>query len=301
MTRNTKKVLLAVTFLLSGLFASIGFSAVVSTNEDNSAVAPGNQLVEVASGLYVFGPGMAYGVFLVTDESVVVIDPINSTVARNMKAAITSVTDLPVSHLLYSHNHWDHIGGGQVFKDDGATILAHRQIADWLSIHPNLNPEVLVPDQTWDGERHDLTVGGKQIELHHFGPSHGLGMTVFRFPAENAVFVVDLIVPERVGFAYMPDFTPRGWLASLDKIEALEFDQIMFGHKDAVGPRSSLNAQRQFVLDLQNEINTQLKALGNPMKVIENLELPKYKDWAGYDVWLKMNAWRIMLETTMGH
>jgi glyoxylase-like metal-dependent hydrolase (beta-lactamase superfamily II) len=260
----------------------------------------GFALVEVADGLYSFGDGGAYGAFLVTDEGVIVMDTVSTTQAPLMMDAIKSVTDQPVKYLLYSHNHWDHISGGQIFKDAGAIVLAHQDVYDWLANHPTPNPNVVVPDLTWNGARHDIVLGGKTVELHHFGPSHGQGMTVFRFPAENTIFTVDLVVPKRVGFAYMPDFTPRGWMATLAEMEQLEFETVMFAHNAAFGPRSSLTEQREFLEDLQNEIVTRMQAGENPGEIVNTIELPKYQDWAGYDAWLTMNAWRIMLEMFMG-
>ncbi len=268
---------------------------------DEGDFQPTFATVEVADGLYSFGNGEVFGAFMVTDEGVIVMDSVNPMFASLMQAAIKGVTDQPVRYLIYSHNHWDHIGGGQLFKDAGAIVLAHHDIYDWLANHPAPSPDVVIPDLTWNGARHDIVLGGKTVELHHFGPSHGEGMTVFRFPAENAIFTVDLVVPKRVGFAYMPDFTPRGWIATLYAIEELEYETVMFSHNAAFGPRSAVTEQREFLEDLQNEIVTRMQAGENPSEIVETIELPKYQDWAGYDAWLSMNAWRIMLEMFMGH
>ncbi len=259
------------------------------------------EAVEVAEGIYNFGDGQTFGAFMVTNEGVIVMDSINPQHASQMLAAIQDITDQPIRYLVYSHNHWDHIGGGQVFKEAGATILSHKDINAWLVNHPTPNPAVLIPDETWEGKRHDVVLGGRTVELYHFGPSHGEGMTVFRFPAEQIIFTVDLVVPKRVGFAYLPDFSPRGWIATLSAMEQLEFDTVMFSHGAAFGPRSSVVEQREFLQDLQAEIISRMQAGENPFAVVNTIELPKYQDWAGYDDWLSMNAWRMMLEMWMGH
>ena len=147
-------------------------------------------------------------------------------------------------------------------------------------------------------------LGGRTVELYHFGPSHGEGMTVFRFPEGNTIFTVDLVVPKRVGFAYMPDFTPRGWIATLYAIEELEYENVMFSHNAAFGPRSSVTEQREFLEDLSAELFAMMERGENPFEVFGNpnaIELPKYQDWAGYDTWLGLNAQRILLEMVMGH
>ena len=267
---------------------------------DEGAFQPTFATVEVADGIYSFGNGEVFGAFMVTDEGVIVMDSVNPMFAALMRAAIQGVTDQPIRYLIYSHNHWDHIAGGQVFKDAGATILSHIDIHDWLADHPAPNPAVLVPDETWEGNRYDVVLGGRTIELYHFGPSHGEGMTIFRFPEEQIIFTVDLVVPKRVGFLYMPDFSPRGWIATLEAMEELEFETVMFAHNAAFGPRSSVTEQREFLQDLQAELIARMQAGENPCASVETIELPKYQEWAGYDEWLSMNAWRIMLEMWMG-
>ena len=260
----------------------------------------GFHMVQVVEDIYAVGNTMTYGMFMVTDEGVIVIDSIEPNAAAIMMDGIRSVTDQPITHLIYSHSHWDHISGGQIFKDAGATVLAHEDNTNYLVNHPAPSPAVVLPDESWSGERHDIVLGGKTVELHHMGPSHGEGMTVFRFPETNAAFIVDLVVPKRVGFAYMPDFTPRGWLESLDKIEALEFETIVFGHNAASGPRSTVTEQKQFILDLQEHIMTRLQAGEDAMAIVDSIDLPQYEEWMGYDMWISMNGWRIMMEMMMG-
>jgi len=312
MTRSISKLQLFPLVLIVFLIFTACSSGQQATATDTDSTGPATEnteanpappafaLVEVTDGIYSFGNGNTFAAFMVTDEGVVVMDPINPDHAARMMDAIRSVTDQPIKYLIYSHNHWDHISGGQVFKDAGATVLSHRETSDWLVNHPAPNPAVVIPDETWDGARHDIVLGGRTVELYQFGPSHGEGMTVFRFPAEQTIFTVDLVVPKRVGFAYMPDFTPRGWIASLKEMEKLEFETVMFSHNAASGPRSSVTEQREFLEDLQAEIVTRMQAGENPFQIVNTFELPKYQDWAGYDDWLTMNAWRIMLEMFMG-
>ncbi|MBV7337837.1 MBL fold metallo-hydrolase [Chloroflexi bacterium TSY] len=268
---------------------------------DEGAFQPTFEAIEVADGIYSFGNGGVFGAFMVTDEGVIVMDSVNPNFAALMLAAIQEVTDQPIRYLIYSHNHWDHIAGGQVFKNVGATVLSHIDVHEWLVNHPTPNPSVLIPDETWDGERHDVVLGGRTVELYHFGPSHGEGMTVFRFPEEQTIFTVDLVVPKRVGFAYLPDFSPRGWIATLNAMEELEFETVMFSHNAAFGPRSSVTEQREFLEDLRAELLARMQAGESPFAIVETIELPKYQEWAGYDDWLSMNAWRVMLEMWMGH
>jgi glyoxylase-like metal-dependent hydrolase (beta-lactamase superfamily II) len=53
---------------------------------------------------------MYQSMFLVYDRGVVVIDAPPSS-AKHIPEAIAEVTPLPITHVIYSHSHIDHIGG----------------------------------------------------------------------------------------------------------------------------------------------------------------------------------------------
>lgn len=252
----------------------------------------------VAPGLYSFGGGLAFNAFMITDEGVIVMDSFDKDFAKESLEAIRRLTDKPIRYLIYSHNHYDHIGGGEVFKAEGATILSHEATAQWLKRHPSA--EVVMPDQTWSGAKSELKLGRGAINLVYFGANHGEGMTVFQFPNERAVYTVDLVVPHRVGFAYMPDFSPREWERTLAEMDALDFEQVMYAHNAPVGPRSSVADQLRYLRDLRAAIETELKK-GTPfMQIPDTVKLPQYATWDGYAQWLPMNAWRVLLEIAMG-
>jgi len=259
---------------------------------------PAFETTEVAEGLYSFGNGFVYNAFLVTDEGVIVMDPVDPNHAQRTLEAIREITDLPIQYLIYSHNHYDHISGGQVFKDAGATVLSHENTAAWLAEHPN--PNVVMPDETWSGDSFTLTSGGRDIVLHFFGPNHGEGMTVFEFPDTRAIFTVDLVIPQRVGFAYMPDFFPMEWERTLTEMLELDFDTVMYAHNVPFGERETVTLQLQFLQDLRAAVITELQSGTNFTDIPNVVELPQYADWSGYEEWLPMNVWRIMLEMFMG-
>ncbi len=259
---------------------------------------PAYQTTEVAPGLYSFGAGLAFNAFMVTDDGVVVMDSFDKDFAKASLEAIRQVTDKPIRYLVYSHNHYDHIGGGEVFKAAGATILSHEATANWLKGHPS--PDVAMPDKTWSGPKSQLKLGKSLINLLYFGPNHGEGMTVFEFPREKVIFTVDLVVPKRVAFAYMPDFSPKEWERTLAEMIKLDFSQVMFAHNAPVGPRTSVADQLKFLQDLRAAIFAELKK-GTPFMQIPNVvKLPQYEHWNGYEEWLPMNAWRVLLEIAMG-
>ena len=72
--------------------------------------------------------------FVVTPAGVVVIDALGSpALARELLAAVARITPLPVTHVLVTHYHADHIYGLQVLHDAGARIVAHEKAREYLT------------------------------------------------------------------------------------------------------------------------------------------------------------------------
>ncbi|MCP9199651.1 MBL fold metallo-hydrolase [Gramella sp. GC03-9] len=251
--------------------------------------------IEAQENIYLVGD-RTFSLFYVTDSSVVVIDPINISHAETTLKAIREITDKPISHLFYSHNHWDHISGGKVFKDEGATIISHIRAKENI---PE-NDDVLIPDETWGGPSKTYLIGNKELQLHYFGRNHGAGMTVFRFPEHNAVFIIDLVVPDRVLYAYLPDADPSQWRKSLEKIQSLEFDQVLMSHVRAIGNRDDLQLMQDYFRDLYEAVETELENDTPFFEIPKKVKLPQYAHLKNYEEWLEMNVWRILMEKSIG-
>lgn len=256
----------------------------------------------IAEDVYSFTAGMGYtSMFVVTTDGVVAVESINTKHATAFLKAITEVTDQPVKYLIQTHNHWDHTGGGQVFRDAGAKIVAHQEAIEWM--RANQGRDVVIPDQSWDAKRKDITLGGMTIELHYLGMSHGQGMSVIRVAQQKVIYIADVVTPDRVMFTIGPDFHINELKRALSEIEALSFDTAIFSHPDndtAIGDKSDVVKGREYIEDLQGAIVAEFKKGTNFYKIPGIIKLPKYKDWKMYEEWLPMNTWRVMLDMYMG-
>lgn len=261
-----------------------------------------DNVIQVADGVYAFDPGDEYNsMFIVTDEGVIVIEPVNSKHAAGMLEAIRSVTDQPVKFLLHSHNHWDHSNGGNVFREAGATIIAHEEAFAWMKGNPH--PDLALPDESWSGDKFEITLGGTTLELHYFGMNHGLGMTVFLLPKEKVAYIADIVTPNRVLFAIVPDFNIKEWLRTLDEVAKLDFEQAVYSHSASgspIGTKEDVTLTSAFITDMQAAIGAEFQKGTGFTDIPGAVKLPKYEHWAGYDIWLPLNVYRVMLDMWMG-
>jgi glyoxylase-like metal-dependent hydrolase (beta-lactamase superfamily II) len=74
-------------------------------------------------------------VFLVTPEGIILGDPINADFSRWLKAEFATRFKVPVKYVVYSHHHWDHASGGDVFADT-AKFVGHANMLKHLAMPP---------------------------------------------------------------------------------------------------------------------------------------------------------------------
>ena len=137
----------------------------------------------------------------------------------------------------HSHNHWDHANGDNVFREAGATIIAHEEAYVWMQANPG--PDLVLPDEFWSGDKSEITLGGTTVELNYLDMNHGLGMTVFVLPETKVAYVADLVTPNRAMFAIVPDFNIKEWQRTLGEVAELDFDKAVFSHSASGSPVGS--------------------------------------------------------------
>ncbi len=283
--------------------AALGALVLSGASTAAQAPAPQFDLTKVTDHVYSFRYFIHRAMVVVTSDGVIVTDPISAVAAKTMMEEIRKITDKPVRYVIYSHNHWDHISGAQVFKDQGAKIVQHELAAR------NTRPKAdLVPaDETFAGEKHMVALGDQTVELIYIGPSHGSGMLVMRLPRDRLLNVVDIVTPQRIGFRGYPDTSPQDSIKALRKVEALDFDRIVPGHGPAVAPKAEVTAIREYLEDLTKAVSAATQKIGSPYAVDKITEIvkvdlrPKYGHWGEFDNWMILNVDRIIMEQRLGY
>jgi glyoxylase-like metal-dependent hydrolase (beta-lactamase superfamily II) len=264
--------------------------------------SPQFDMTKVSDSVYSFRFFVHRNMIVVTSDGVIVTDPISAAAAKPMMNEIKKITDKPVKLVIYSHNHWDHISGAKIFKDQGAKIVQHELAAK----HTRPNPAVVPADETFSGDKHLVTLGDQTVELIYPGPSHGSGLVVMLLPKERILHTIDIVTPGRIAFRNMPDFYPQDWIKALKKVEQLDFDRLVPGHGPASAPKSAVAEQREYIEDLTAAVAKATKTAGSPFAFDKITELvkedlrPKYGKWGEFDNWMILNIDRVLLEQRIG-
>lgn len=212
--------------------------------------------------------------FVVTPAGVVVIDALGSpALATRLIAEIKKITPLPVTHVLVTHYHADHIYGLQTFKDQGARIVAHRAALAYLNsetarLRLEVSRQELAPwvnDQTrliqaddWiDGDK-ALEVGGVRFQLKTVGPAHTPEDLVVYLPSEKILFAGDLVFRSRI--PYVGQANSRHWIVALDNLLAFDTRMIVPGHGPLSGEaRRDMQLTRDYLMYLRSTMGKAAK------------------------------------------
>ncbi|MBI5276776.1 MAG: MBL fold metallo-hydrolase [Burkholderiales bacterium] len=248
--------------------------------------------------------------FVVTPAGVVVIDALGSpALARELLAQVRRITPQPVTHVIVTHYHADHIYGLQEFRRIGARVLAHRGALEYLGSdtaqsrlavsRAELAPWIddgtqLVPADEWIDGRRELELGGVKLILQPVGPAHTPEDLVVFLPSERVLFAGDMVFRGRVPFVGQAN--SRQWVAALDTLLALQPQVVVPGH----GPMStSAREDLQLTRDYLAYLRSTMGAAAREMEPFE--QAYARTDWSHFEhlplfkVANRMNAYNTYL------
>jgi glyoxylase-like metal-dependent hydrolase (beta-lactamase superfamily II) len=248
------------------------------------AAAPVREITRIAGEVYRFRNNFHFSVFAVTPAGIIATDPINADAAGWLKAELGRRFGQPVRYVVYSHDHADHIAGGQVFADT-ALIVAHDNAKPVIvgERRPTAVPQLTFADAA------TIELGGTVLELAWVGRNHSDNSLVMRFPRERIVFAVDFIPVQMIAFRDFPDAYIPDWIESLRRVEAMDFDVLAPGH-GPLGTKDHVRQFRQYMEELRAEVLRHAREGKSLDEVKQLVKLPKYETWGGYQDWFALNV-----------
>jgi glyoxylase-like metal-dependent hydrolase (beta-lactamase superfamily II) len=242
--------------------------------------------VEGTDNVYIFRYGNHQAMFVVTNDGVIATDPIGYGRPQAVSTyidEIKKVTDKPIRYLIYSHHHYDHIAGGQPFKDAGAKIIAHKRAKERLEVIKD--PHTPLPDETFD-KRRTLKLGGTVLELSYHGLHHSDSNIVMRLPKEKLVFIVDTLPVGAFPGRGMIDFYPLEAEKFAQEVLKMDWERLIPGHPGQPNGRLGTKKDVEDQLTLWRDASEAVKVAAREGKCWEGVEketkLPKYESWPGY-------------------
>jgi len=238
-------------------------------------------------------------VFVITDKSVVVIDPGSSVqVGRALLEKIRQKTDKPVTHIFDSHVHGDHWLGNQAFFETypDVKIYAHPEMiieakggeADsWIARMERLTegattgtvatyPTIALKD------KQEVKIDNITIKSHLNKFAHTKTDAMFQIIEDKVLVTGDNAFSNRM--TRLDDGSYVGNIKAMDDALALDIDVVVPGH-GPVGDKEVLRNFREFLHIVYDTSKTLLDDDMEPfeMKPIIVEKLKKYQSWENFN------------------
>lgn len=202
---------------------------------------------QVAPGVHMVTDGLYQALFAVTKAGVVVIDAPPS-IGKRLGQAIAETTSLPVTTVIYTHSHIDHIGAADQFPASVTRIASAETNAKLARLADPARP---VPTRVVTGRRNSLRIGDMEFRLDQPGAFHEPGNLIVHLPAARALMMVDIVYPGWVPFTNLGMAEDvQGFIDAHDVLLGYDFDVFVGGHLSRPGTREDVVVARRYVDDL---------------------------------------------------
>jgi len=189
---------------------------------------------------------------LVTNEGLILVDDKFEIDHANILAQLKTFTNQPVKYVINTHHHGDHSGDNAKLQAMGAQVVTSWQARQNMvdGSQPGLS------NITFDGKA-TLHLGGKRVDLFHFGRGHTNGDIVALFPAQRVLAAGDLFTvgdatPQLVDYA--GGGSAKEWPTTLDGVLGLDFDQVVPGH-GTVGTKADMRKFHDTAVRLRTRVH----------------------------------------------
>ena len=181
-----KRWLLLVTCLVVGIGLGAGVGswwAIRSVRSERTSALQGRvgRIYGVDRNLYVVPGGGGNTAVFVTSTGVVLVDTKYEDRYQALLDQVRTVTDKPITHVINTHGHADHLGGNAQLEPDVEIIMQER-LAERLAQRPGTRSTPVSHHIRTFRDTVTLFSGDDRIDLYNFGPAHTSGdvFVVFR-------------------------------------------------------------------------------------------------------------------------
>jgi glyoxylase-like metal-dependent hydrolase (beta-lactamase superfamily II) len=200
-----RRVIVLGTLLLAGAVSVVGV-----VGQQSQMIIEVEQLEDNLFVLRGEGGGGNTAVF-VTTTGVVVVDTKNPGWGQPILDQIRMLTSNPVTTLINTHSHGDHVSGNVAFASTVEFVAHETTKANMEAMRPYTGrtepPEDVFAESTGHGlptrtfaDRMSLGSGADQVDLYYFGRGHTGGDAWVVFPSLRTLHAGDIFLGKRVPF-----------------------------------------------------------------------------------------------------
>jgi glyoxylase-like metal-dependent hydrolase (beta-lactamase superfamily II) len=273
--------LMTRTHVLGTLLALGSLSMTVAAVQQPPAGQQTPRVVEVdklKDNLYVAKGGGGNSSIFITAAGVVVVDTKNPGWGQPLLDAIKKVTDKPVTMIVNTHTHGDHVSGNVEFPAEVDIVTHENTAANMKLMRPNSSAAPTatppaniftqnngrgLPKRTFR-DRMTIGQGNDRIELYYFGRAHTNGDAMVFFPVHRVLHIADVFPGKELPIMDSNNGgTGVGYAETLTK--TLRFaeknaDVIVNGHNSTTTTSADLKDYVQFIRNWVKDVQDAKKS-----------------------------------------
>jgi glyoxylase-like metal-dependent hydrolase (beta-lactamase superfamily II) len=177
--------------IVLGLILAAGAGAAIKAQPPQQG-SPVIEVDKVKDNLYVLKGGGGNTAVFVNADGVTVVDAKNPGWGQPILDKIKELTPKPVTRLINTHTHGDHVSGNVDFPATVDIVVQEntKTNMDKMDIFKQKGGRGL-PKRTFK-DKMTIGRGADQIDLYYFGPGHTNGDAIVVFPALRTAHIGDL-------------------------------------------------------------------------------------------------------------
>ena len=275
-----------------------------SWNTELKQLAPNVYAYQQEGGTGHINAGISNAGLFVGEDSMLVFDALGYPVQSKalISAAKRAGGRKPITNLINSHHHGDHVAGNQFFLP--AQIASHpycrQEVLKAIPNTPASWPKAegqadgtevrkLAPPTVTFEDNLIYNIGGNTVEFRFVGPAHTWGDMVAYLPQHKILFAADLAFFHLVPYCHNAYVSK--WMESIDKVMKMDVDVIVPGH-GPVGGKKNLAESADYFRFLKTEVKKRYDAKMSPGAAAADIKMGKYDNWMGPER-LLMNTVRL--------
>jgi len=281
-----RRTIKAAAFLVTSLILLALHGSLAAQAPATNQAARTGSLKQIIPGHYVYTTNNEGRLFnsgvVATTDGVLVFDALDTdAIARAERQAIANVIKQPVRYLVSSPFHDPFNGGSAVYAD--VFKIAHENyragLIDQMQ-RGNVPADVQrmrMPNATYR-DRMTFYLGGKEIQVLHFGSAHTKGDSVLFVPQDRIAYLSEVFFNEE--FPNMAGGYGVSWVRALDALKALDADIFIPGHgpipDDPKQTRAALDRARQILVDARDGIQNEIARGATEDQAVAAVKLDQY-------------------------
>lgn len=251
---------------------------------------------------------MVNSTVIIGDQGVILVDSgASDEVGSHLRQAVAKLTPKPVTHVINTHHHGDHVLGNIVFKEaevissEICREMVNKTGDEWVALVesligrklPNTRPVPATVTFAGENSRVERTLQGVKLVFWVPPGSHTVGDMMVYLPDDKVLVGGDILVNGTI--PVMRDALVKNWVGALEMVQGFDAATIVPGHGPLMTKADVTSLQRQMA-GFYAGVEAGYKKGLSDSETRKTLDVKEWKKLEGFEANIGGNVNRAYLE-----